>query len=568
MTMPAATEADQERAFPAYACAERYFASSIAEQARRGVDACVRRGDGPALVIGAPGMGKTMLLEVLASGFEERFGVARLTGSQVCTRRALLQAVLFGLDLPYREREEGELRLSLIESLQDAEAFPNGVAVLVDEAQLLTPRLLEELRVLSNLTRRGEPIVRLVLLGGPALEETFASPELESFNQRIGARAYLSTLTYEETREYVRSHVAAVGADPDEVFTGEGLDAVFHATDGVPRLVSQICDRALRAAVTNSRDQVDAQVVQQAWSDLHQLPAPWTPAEPRRSVATQVAVETSASVVEFGDLAELSDELPHEPLREPIAESPAFPEARIDEQAAVEQATSRQPVWNADEALGIAEPVERAIMAASSPEVADDPFGEEFQEEEIVIDRFSGLEMVFQASTPIVTNTLDPKLSTIAGSFARDEQQDAEADEEYELSGTLESSDHDDPVAEPPVASAPVVSEPVVSEPDAVQPDVSKPFASERRQTQLLRLQQDEFELLDEDDDVLDETLDDTPDERLSTFSIDAPANSGDAPSDRDILVIEDDLVEIEGIKQPMARRLEYRQLFAKLRHG
>ncbi|TWT38142.1 hypothetical protein KOR34_31100 [Posidoniimonas corsicana] len=514
MTIPTASTIEQERAFPAYACADRYFASRSAEEARRSVDQCVRRGDGPALLIGAPGMGKTMLLEVLSAGFADRFGMVSLTSSQVCTRRALLQAVLFGLDLPFRERDEGELRLSLMQALQDRQELPNGIVLLVDEAQLLAPRLLEELRVLSNLTLRGEPIVRLVLLGGPGLEETFADPELEAFNQRVGTRCYVNSLTYEETREYVRAHVAAVGADPEAIFTPDGLDAVFHASDGVPRLINQICDRALRAAVAESLEQVDAQVVQQAWSDLHQLPAPWETRKPA-APAPQTPVSVDApGVVEFGELADLTDAEPE--VHPPVVS--------VEVDLAGPPSAARQSVWNADQALGVTTPIEQAIRA-SEPAEADDPFGEEFQEEEIVIDRFSGLEVVFQSTTPVVTNTLDPKLSTMASTLARSdsyEPDEAPADESFDE----------------------------LLEQDVEAPKAQKPPA--------LRLQPEELELLSDDDDA--------DDPRLSTLSIDARADA--TADDSDILIIENDLIEVEGVKQPMARRQEYRQLFAKLRHG
>lgn len=407
-----------ERAFPPCPRADRYFPAPVFEEARQRLEACVERGEGPALLIGAAGVGKTMLVEVLAESLADRFTVVQLAGSQLCTRRALLQALLSGLGLPYRQRDEGELRLALADHLKNPQECPAGVAVLVDEAHMLPTRLLEELRVLTNLARRGEPLVRMVLAGGPGLEEAFAEPALEAFNQRVAARCYLAPLTYAETRGYVRSQTAAAGADPDQVFDGPALDAVHSATDGVPRLINQVCDRSLALAVEHDRSRVDAQLVQLAWADLHQLPAPWhtpSPSTPEAAGPTQIsapraAVSSGASqgIVEFGV------------LEDSVADSHAWQASPVPSAG----------LWNADQALqrvGAEAPL--ATRGAQAPAVpfvsrgeslveeeldeAADPFGEDFAEEELVIDRFAAIEESFRPATPVVANRHDPGFSAL-----------------------------------------------------------------------------------------------------------------------------------------------------------
>ena len=86
-----------ERIFPASPCARRYFPGASIEEARERLVRSISRGGGPGLVIGATGTGKTMLLQVLAAQFSERLDIAFLSSSQLCTRRALLQAILFEL---------------------------------------------------------------------------------------------------------------------------------------------------------------------------------------------------------------------------------------------------------------------------------------------------------------------------------------------------------------------------------------------------------------------------------------------------------------------------------------
>jgi len=93
-----------ERPFPSHPQVDRYFAATSIEDARKRLCRAIDRGDGPGLVIGSAGMGKSLLLQALAAQFHQRFDVVLLGCSRICTRRALLQAILFELGLPHRLR--------------------------------------------------------------------------------------------------------------------------------------------------------------------------------------------------------------------------------------------------------------------------------------------------------------------------------------------------------------------------------------------------------------------------------------------------------------------------------
>ena len=114
--------------------------------------------------------------------------------------------------------------------------------LLVDEAHTLPLRLLEEVRLLTNVVRDGQSRVRLVLAGGMALEERLTSPKLESFHQRIAARCYLQPLGRDETIYYVQEQIRRCGATRTALFTGDAQASVHTATDGIPRLINQVCD--------------------------------------------------------------------------------------------------------------------------------------------------------------------------------------------------------------------------------------------------------------------------------------------------------------------------------------
>lgn len=368
-----------ERPFPACPQVTRYFPASGVEGARQALSRAIDRGEGPALVIGTAGTGKTLLLQVLAARYHATFDVVLLGCARLCTRRALLQSILFELGLPYRMRDEGELRLSLLDQLLAEDSGSQGLLLLVDEGQCLSPALLDELRVLTNVVRGGAARVRLVVAGSASLEETFSHPELESFSQRLATRAYLGSFSRVETAGYIRAQVAASGGDSDGIFAADALDAIFDATDGLPRLVNQLCDRALLIAEREKVDRVDAALVQAAWADLQQLPIGWSAV-----VAPRVEAETnSPSSIEFGSLG---------------AESSA--PAAIDDYLPVEMESERRVEPEPAE-----EPVAERAKAKTTPRrrlrPGSDPFAEEFEEEEIVFDHFSAWDEVVESRTRV-----------------------------------------------------------------------------------------------------------------------------------------------------------------------
>jgi type II secretory pathway predicted ATPase ExeA len=383
-----------ERVFPSYPQVARYFPGSSIEDARHRLGRAIERGNGPGLVVGGPGTGKSLLLQVLASQFHEQFDVVLPACARLCTRRALLQSILFELGLPYRSRDEGELRLSLLDHLLSKEECPSGLLLLVDEAHTLPPQLLDELRVLTNLVRGARPRVRLILAGSSSLEESFTDPELESFSQRLTARCYLGAFNREETIQFIRAQLAASRVSPDDVFTADACSAVFEATDGVPRLINQLCDRALVDANAAGRSKIDRQVIQATWADIQQLPTPWDTPE-------QSTLTTASRVIEFGNLT--SED------RSFDSNSDATTPARLaefDTELDVIDEEVDEVVFGQATAAATPKPSEARQLAA-------DPFAEKFDEEEVVLDSFAAWDDMFRRDMPRVANRRDPGFATL-----------------------------------------------------------------------------------------------------------------------------------------------------------
>ncbi len=286
-----------DRPFRATPDPKFYFPSDSIEQARQTVVRAVLRAEGPCLVLGGAGLGKTMLGQVIANDVYGRFDVVKLHSSGLCSRRALLQSILFELQLPYRGLSEGELRMSIMDRLSPSpETAPSGILLLVDEAHTLSAKLLEELRLITNFARNGQPRARLVLIGNMRLEDTFAHPQMDSFNQRLAARCYLQPMTRDQTMEFVRHQLRMVQIEPGTLVTNDALRTLYAASEGVPRLVNQLMDHALVIGIAAGQCPISAALVEEAWSDLQQLPAPWhTSNAPDKS-------HTAASQIEFGEL--------------------------------------------------------------------------------------------------------------------------------------------------------------------------------------------------------------------------------------------------------------------------
>ncbi|MCA9200055.1 MAG: AAA family ATPase, partial [Planctomycetales bacterium] len=264
----------QRRPFSTVPTPDDYFPADSIENARLALIRQVERYEGPAIVVGPVGSGKSLLCQLVADHFRSSCRVALVPNGRITSRKSLIQVILFELGLPYRGADEAEMRLTLTEHVSNRSLCPNGVLLLMDEADQLPMAILDELRTLTNLVNGGQPAIRIVLFGSPRLEERFTSPRLESFSQRLVGRFYLEPFDREETMDYVVTHLEDCGGDPGQLCTPDALEGIYCATNGVPRLINQLCNHAMVLAAVNGYRQLTANVINEAWSDLQQLPLP------------------------------------------------------------------------------------------------------------------------------------------------------------------------------------------------------------------------------------------------------------------------------------------------------
>ena len=254
-----------------------WFPGQPAESALAEIERCVTSGQGIAVLTAPAGLGKTLICRQLVARLTDQFRPAFLTTGNFTTRRSLLQAILHELAQPYSGMGEQELRIELSSTIQALASSSGGLLLIIDEAHLLGDRLLEELRLLADLSHNSTAPVRVVLSGQPQLEEQLTNPGLEAFNQRIGAHVLLDTLNRQESIGYILHRMQWAGGDDRAIFQADALELIARAADGVPRCLNQLCDHSLLLGYVGEKTEIDVATVREALGDLQHLPLHWNP---------------------------------------------------------------------------------------------------------------------------------------------------------------------------------------------------------------------------------------------------------------------------------------------------
>ncbi|MGC1728285.1 MAG: AAA family ATPase, partial [Steroidobacteraceae bacterium] len=222
--------------------------------------------DGFVVITGEIGAGKTTLIESFLKEVPADVVVAQINQTQV-NALDFLQAVLaqFGFS-PFKMRK-AELISTLNNFLTEQYVAGRKVLLVIDEAQNLSMRVLEEVRLLSGVETTKEKVLRIVLAGQPELNAKLDAPQLVQLMQRVRLRFHLNTLTEMETRGYIEHRLEVAGAER-EIFAADTFAEIFRYTGGVPRLINTLCDTAMTAACLENRDIVERSSVRGAVREL------------------------------------------------------------------------------------------------------------------------------------------------------------------------------------------------------------------------------------------------------------------------------------------------------------
>ncbi|MDA8746106.1 AAA family ATPase, partial [Rubripirellula amarantea] len=256
-----------------------------------------------ALVIGPPGVGKSLIALTVAARFMQSHDVVVLNDTSIDDRTALLRHLLHHLGIDHVAGPANDLHLALVDRICKSPSKKEGLLIVVDEAQSLDPDVLEAIRMVTNIMKDGIRVVSAVICGGVKLDETLTSASMEAFNQRVATRCYLHPMSLDETRSYIHSIIGQCGADPGTTITEDAISAIHHGCNGVPRLINQLMTQAIDVAAESDQVIISEAIVDSAWAILQQLPSPMVD-EPK--IAGASSRNSGDCAIEFGELSDLS----------------------------------------------------------------------------------------------------------------------------------------------------------------------------------------------------------------------------------------------------------------------
>ena len=219
---------------------------------------------------GEVGTGKTTVVRTLLSRIPQHADVAVILNPRITPTEFLLSICEeLGVEIDASDRDSVKSMVdALNRRLLNAHSEGRRVTVIVDEAQNLSPGVLEQVRLLTNLETPTQKLLQIILIGQPELAEMLARNELRQLAQRITGRYHLSPLSREETREYVRHRVRVAGVTA-EIFKPGALREIHRLSGGIPRIVNVVCDRALLGAYTREHRSVNAALIRRAAGEVY-----------------------------------------------------------------------------------------------------------------------------------------------------------------------------------------------------------------------------------------------------------------------------------------------------------
>jgi general secretion pathway protein A len=246
---------------------------------------------------GEVGTGKTTIVRSLLAQTPKNAEIALILNPRMTAPEFLLTICEeLGIGVPDAAQQSlKDLVDILSEYLLRAHAHGQRVVLVVDEAQNLSPDVLEQVRLLTNLETNTQKLLQIILIGQPELRELLSRNELRQLAQRITGRYHLNPLSHEESVAYVRHRLRVAGATSD-ICAHSALNEVFRLSGGVPRVINVICDRALLGAYSLDRHRVTPGLVRHAASEVfgRRLAPHWLPWAVTAAVAAGLVLGTTA----------------------------------------------------------------------------------------------------------------------------------------------------------------------------------------------------------------------------------------------------------------------------------
>ena len=230
----------------------------------------VQRRKGFVVVTGEVGTGKTLLVRCLLEALNRN----QISFAYVFNPRLsvldFLRYMLTDLRLPMTGKTKSEMLAHLNNYLIARFRRGSTAALIVDEAQLLSWELLEEIRLLTNLETSQQKLLQIVLVGQPELDQKLDSPHLRQLKQRVGLRCRLEPLSLDELRGYIHRRLELAGANSHgaTIFADGAIESVHRFSRGIPRLINTLCENSLVSGYARQSSQVTPEIVLEVATDF------------------------------------------------------------------------------------------------------------------------------------------------------------------------------------------------------------------------------------------------------------------------------------------------------------
>ncbi|MBL8167762.1 MAG: AAA family ATPase [Acidobacteria bacterium] len=243
----------------------------------------IQHGKGLIVATGEVGTGKTTLLRAMIARLD-RSVISSYLFNPGLNVPELYQhlAADFGLG-PYTSKADALQKLGRLLTTRHARGL--RTVLIVDEAQGLSHELLEEVRLLLNFETYTEKQLQIVLTGQPELRQVLNSPELRQLKQRISLRCEIKPLKADEVAAYIRTRLKVAGANRLDLFTADAVALLYRASEGIPRLINNLCDNALLTGYALNARTIGADVISEVAESLDLL-QPMIQADPRETLQT------------------------------------------------------------------------------------------------------------------------------------------------------------------------------------------------------------------------------------------------------------------------------------------
>ena len=245
---------------------EVFYESSSHREALAALIYGIEEKKGIILVTGEVGTGKTTLCKTLLHRLNPRIKTSLILNPYF-SEVQLLQAIVEDFGLKAEKKNRLEMVKKLNAFLVEVSLEGGGAVLIIDEAQNLTNRQLEQVRLLSNLETSHDKLLQIIIAGQPELIKKLSSFDLRQIRQRISIKHRLSPLSEEEVKGYVRFRLESAGGDGINIVP-EGYKVIYEFSKGIPRLINILCDRALLCGFVKEKKTFDREISKACVEDL------------------------------------------------------------------------------------------------------------------------------------------------------------------------------------------------------------------------------------------------------------------------------------------------------------